>query len=456
MTTNNEKSSIWTEHNLWLPSTNSIPINSKGWFNMKKIQETIPSFSSYEFNLPNTSTVSTHKSLIIRLFPNTEQKDLIRQTLFAFKWYYNYFLDLLNESKRFGININTSYYSRMRDDLQRLVLKREFHDNMYSLEYTGIEPGTTPIPDGLNREPHSRISRGAIKQLYQNYSSAVSNQLNGNITDFTLKHKLKKNNKYECLFDDKEYPKWINKIEGYRKEGRVKKSFSRLLEEHPPTGGLTLIHDRLTDCYYIHLPVKISIDDIVFDTQDTIALDPGVRTFQTGYSPNGSVIEIGNKDGDRILKLYQKADIIASNPTLQKRKLRIYRKISNLVDDLHWKTIAYLVNNYNTILIPDFRVQQMLKQKGVISKETKRVMSAFSFYKFKQRLLWKAGMKGVKVHVVNEYFTSKTCSCCGYIKRNLKGEETFNCNQCNSVIGRDINGARNIFIKYIPSLLPGV
>jgi putative transposase len=45
--------------------------------------------------------------------------------------------------------------------------------------------------------------------------------------------------------------------------------------------------------------------------------------------------------------------------------------------------------------------------------------------------------------------TSKMCSICGNIKEDLGGNETYKCQKCGTCIERDINGARNIYIKAI-------
>ena len=51
-----------------------------------------------------------------------------------------------------------------------------------------------------------------------------------------------------------------------------------------------------------------------------------------------------------------------------------------------------------------------------------------------------------------EEYTSKTCSVCGYLKLNLGGNKVFKCDRCQAIIDRDINGARNILIKYLTHL----
>ena len=67
-------------------------------------------------------------------------------------------------------------------------------------------------------------------------------------------------------------------------------------------------------------------------------------------------------------------------------------------------------------------------------------------YNFKEKLL---NTKELNVHIVNEAFTSKTCGCCGKINHLLGGNKIFKCTSCELSIDRDINGARNIYLKYM-------
>ena len=53
---------------------------------------------------------------------------------------------------------------------------------------------------------------------------------------------------------------------------------------------------------------------------------------------------------------------------------------------------------------------------------------------------------------MNEAYTSKTCSECGYLKRNLGGSKVYHCDECGSVMDRDVNGAKNIFLKNFKAL----
>ena len=50
--------------------------------------------------------------------------------------------------------------------------------------------------------------------------------------------------------------------------------------------------------------------------------------------------------------------------------------------------------------------------------------------------------------VLSESFTSKTCTQYGILNEKLKGSKIFECNNCDLSLDRDVNGARNIFLKH--------
>ena len=88
--------------------------------------------------------------------------------------------------------------------------------------------------------------------------------------------------------------------------------------------------------------------------------------------------------------------------------------------------------------------------KTSLNKKTKDDLLKLSHYRFRQRLYEKTKeYKNFRVYTINESFTTKTCTNCGYIKNNVGSAKIFNCDKCFIKIDRDINGARNIFLKYV-------
>ena len=157
----------------------------------------------------------------------------------------------------------------------------------------------------------------------------------------------------------------------------------------------------------------------------------------------------------------------------KKNELLINRKIHNIVDELHWKTINFLIYNFRNILLGDMIIKKIFdffyylkkkkffqnfylfssaksivsKNRSVLSNESKVACLRTRYYQFQQRLQYKCCLTRTNYRLINEYYTSKICSNCGYYKEELKGEKQYNCNKCNISIDREINGCRNIMIK---------
>ncbi|MEM6753797.1 MAG: transposase [Cyanobacteria bacterium P01_C01_bin.38] len=206
----------------------------------------------------------------------------------------------------------------------------------------------------------------------------------------------------------------------------------------------------------------ISEKRLTNNNQQAIALDPGVRTFLTGFDGN-RIIEIGKSSISRIVTLCKRLDRIQSELRLRlgrdnkrtrfnlrklAQQLRI--KIKNLVDECHKKVACFLTTNYSQVIIPSFESSEMVyKAKRKINSKTARSMLTWAHYRFKQRLIHQAVKRGSQVVEVGEEYTSKTCSKCGHIHRFLGGSKKFNCPNCGHKLDRDANGSINIYIKTI-------
>jgi len=186
-----------------------------------------------------------------------------------------------------------------------------------------------------------------------------------------------------------------------------------------------------------------------------VALDPGIRSFITFYSPESSG-HLGKSDFSRIQRLCFHLDNLISKRDLmknrQKRRAltkvsrRMRAKIKNLITELHHKTAKFLTDNFDVILLPTFETKQMAsKAKRKLRKKSVRSMLTFAHYKFKQFLKWKAFQAGKLVVDCNEAYTSKTHPQTGEIKNigSAKWIKLLDGSRAN----RDIVGARNIFLR---------
>lgn len=200
-----------------------------------------------------------------------------------------------------------------------------------------------------------------------------------------------------------------------------------------------------------------------------IALDPGVRTFQTGFSEQNAISYGEGFVNDKLVPLMLSLDKLLS----QRDKLnqqdksqqwvqdylkhikrcihKIKARQQNLVADLHRRVAFDLVKNYDVILLPTFATQQMVQKsnetrKRFIQRKTVRGMLGLAHYKFKQILKWMAKKYGKTVIDSNESYTSKTLWD-GSILNNLGGKASILYQGIR--VNRDIHGARNSLIRFL-------
>ena len=144
------------------------------------------------------------------------------------------------------------------------------------------------------------------------------------------------------------------------------------------------------------------------------------------------------KDSDKKLsdsKNYQK----------QKKKVtKIHNKIRNKRKDFINKLSTEIINNHDIICIEDLNIKGMLKNHKLA-----RSISDVSWSEFTRQLEYKANWYGRKVvRVPTFYPSSKTCSCCGGIKKDLKlKDRIYKCCNCGIEIDRDYNASINILRK---------
>lgn len=333
----------------------------------------------------------------------------------------------------------------------------------------------------------------AIEHAIRAYKSATSAVIHNNINSFILKEKPtgKFNNKqFElpfsflsittkkiefCKYNIKKYFNSKTIDTGLR---ITEKSLSEIYTLFKDDESNIKICKTKTDKYYLILTRNV-INDVETTNnnivkKDFISLDPGIRTFQTCYDPTGIIIESGTHIKTKIYKLYDKinmCDKIINNKennhkkrkSHRKIKLKKYEKITNIVNNTHNQLISYLTNNYKNILAPQLPVQNLVRKtevntsgetvdsNRVLTATNSRLMNTFAFYRFHQKLKSMCSLKKIKLYIVNEAYTSKTCGVCGTINNNLGGSKTFKCvnTECNISIDRDYNGSRNILLKHL-------
>ncbi len=240
------------------------------------------------------------------------------------------------------------------------------------------------------------------------------------------------------------------------------------------TGEIDIVHEKRLDRYYLCIPFDLKTHDKTPDIQGRVcAIDPGIRTMATCYDVSGRTgitywgdkvasnkfIWISRKISRVQSHLYNKVTMHSENTSAKtlhrsrrnKRKLiaKLRARLRYLADEMHHLFAKWLCENFDTVLLPDFKTQKMRKKKSrILGKRNVKVLSSWSHYRFKEFLQHKSREYGTNVIICDEYLTSKTCGNCGYINWKLDRAEIYRCSSCNYVAGRDANAARNIFLRY--------
>lgn len=238
--------------------------------------------------------------------------------------------------------------------------------------------------------------------------------------------------------------------------------------------GKTVIVTRVNDQWFASVKAVVETAKVKQGNLKIVALDPGVRTFQTAFSVNDAIDYGANFQKERLAPLMveldallSKRDLLANEQdqskqwindrrvNLTKRIHNLRAKQRNLVEDLHRRVAHDLVTNYDLILLPTFETKQMTQKsnetrKRFLRRKTVRGMLGLAHYKFKQIVKWMAKKYGKTVVDVNESYTSKTLWD-GSILKNLGGKSSISFQ--GKKVNRDHQGSRNIFLRFLTKVL---
>ena len=152
--------------------------------------------------------------------------------------------------------------------------------------------------------------------------------------------------------------------------------------------------------------------------------------------------------GERIEgRFYRKLETqlgMAQRAHKKQRVKAIHAKIANQRKDLLHQFSAQLVKNNAAIFVGDVASAKLVK-----TRMAKSTLDA-GWSMLRAMLEYKSHQAGIVFEVVNESYTTQTCSCCGAIPASSpKGRaglriREWTCSECGAVHERDVNAARNI------------
>ena len=396
----------------------------KSWFSTKQIPDhNKNSQKNYLQPLMSSRTVCMSSDAIvtktrrIRIYPTQQQKRLFKQWFGVERKVYNTCINHFNEK-----DIEFKGWMKM----STLVLHS--------------------LTEGYIKSVPYQIKNKAVKDSYTSWMTNCKRTKKSG-KPFELRYKSRKNPIQSCYI-----PKSAVSDSGiyHTISGKLKFSEREWIKNDICDCRLINDHGR----WYLSVPQKLT----TMPTENQggiVALDHGVRNFLTYFSEDGRFGWLGIHAFDRILNLNLKRDKLLSRLALikdkrKKSKLkrtlnRTYHRIQDLVDELHWQCINYLVHNFSVVIFPPFEVKGMTKKGRKLRKSVVRSMLSLRFFEFKERLKQKCKECGVLYVEQNESYTSKTNSFTGELMTNLGSKEWFIYDGIK--VHRDLNGARNILIR---------
>ncbi len=134
----------------------------------------------------------------------------------------------------------------------------------------------------------------------------------------------------------------------------------------------------------------------------------------------------------------------ATSQNIQKQIVKVqklHQRLRNIRTDYINKTVFSIVKQKPSyITIEDLAVSNMMKNKHL-----SKAIASQKFFEFKTKLMSKCKQNDVELRIVDRFYpSSKTCSQCGKIKKDLKlSDRIYKCD-CGFTIDRDLNASINL------------
>ena len=373
------------------------------------------------------------KSFKTEINPTEEQKVKIRKTIGACRYIYNFYL---------------AHNKKLHDNGEKFMSGKSFSVWLNN-EYLSQNPDKLWIKEVSSKSVKRSIENGcvAFTRFFKHQSAFPNFKKKGKSE---VKMYFVKNNPKDCRCERHRIniPSlgWVRiKEKGYvptTKDGYVIKS-----------GHVSIKADR----YYVSVLIEIPNNKIANNSNEGIGIDLGLKDF--AIVSNGKTYKNINKSA-KLKKLekqlireqrslsrkyeHLKKGESTQRANIQKQKLKV-QKLHHKIDDIRTdyinKTIAEIVKTKPSyITIEDLNVSGMMKNRHL-----SKAVASQKFYEFRTKLQAKCKESGIELRVVDRWYpSSKTCHCCGTIKKDLKlSDRIFQCD-CGYIEDRDFNAALNL------------
>ena len=372
----------------------------------------------------------------IEINPTDEQKSKIHQTIGVSRFIYNFY-----------IARNKEIYEREGKFVSGMDFSKWLNN-----EY---------IPNNQDKKWIKEVSSKATKQAIMNGDKAFK--------DFFKKakgfprFKKKKNQDVKAYFPKNNKTDWT--LERHRVKiptlGWVRlKEFGYIPKNSVVKSGTV---SQKADRYYVSILVEETYIKISNPNNEGLGIDLGIKEFAICSNGNkfkninktSTVKKIEKKLKREQRKLSRKYESLkirnknikegrATRQNIQKQVVkvqRLHQRLANIRTDYINKTVFSIVKQKPSyITIEDLAVSNMMKNKHL-----SKAIASQKFFEFKTKLMSKCKQNNIELRIVDRFYpSSKTCSNCGKIKKDLKlSDRIYKCD-CGFTIDRDLNASINL------------
>ena len=379
------------------------------------------------------------KSIKVRLNPNNKQFTKLFQYAGCARFAYNWAIDREQENHRQGNKF-----------LSDMDLRKEFTQLKKLQEFKWLN------------EVSNNVTKQAIKDACNAYKIFFKGQ---------CKFPKFKSRKYSTpsFYQDNikiQFTDTHVKVEAFsmsRKQNKQKLNWIKLYEKRKIPTDCKYMNPRFTyDGLYWYVSVAIEVDDNTDNTTLTsnegIGIDLGVKDL--AVCSDGNTYKNINKT-QRVKKLekrkrrlqrsvsrrYNKnkkgGDYCKTSNIIKREKelLKIIKHLTNIRHNyLHQTTSKIIKRKPSFICIEDLNVNGMMKNRHL-----SKAIQQQGLYEFRRQIEYKAKWNNIPVIIADRFFpSSKICSCCGHIKKDLKlSDRIYKC-ECGNIINRDFQASLNL------------
>ena len=376
------------------------------------------------------------KTIQVMLIPNNRQKTKLFQYANTARYAYNWALGREKEN-----------YKNDGKFLSDGELRKEFTQLKKTDEYSWL----------------NEISNNVTKQAIKDDCNAYKRFFKG-----YSKFPKFKSRKFSIpsFYQDNVKIKFTNthvKVEGFttsKKKNKQKLNWIRLAEHNRIPIDVKYTNPRIKyDGVNWYLTVGVEYEDsTMFPTNDGIGIDLGIKDL--AICSDGNKYQNINKT-QKVKKLekrkrrlqhsvsrkYEKnkkgESYCKTKNVIKKEKLllKVNHRLTNIRKNYLNQTTSEIVNRKpRFICIEDLNVSGMMKNRHL-----SKTVQQQGFYEFRRQIEYKSVWNNIPVIIADRFYpSSKLCSCCGNIKKDLKlSDRIYKC-ECGNVIDRDFQASLNL------------